>query len=151
MRFLVFIFIFGIVSCSSIEEPVFNKVENFKLKKLNRDIVGLTADLNCYNPNPIGVNLSSIDIDVEIDGLSIGKVNQLGMVEIKGKEEFIIPISIHFPLNEILKKEGLLQSALSVLLEEKANVKYQGTLYFDVAGITVSKAIDLEEEVPFKF
>ncbi len=151
MRALFFILLFGIISCSSYKEPEFKKVENFKLKKLNRDLVSLSADLIYFNANPIGVNLSSVDIDVSVDGISIGKVNQLKEIEITGNNDFTIPVAIQFPLNEIVKKEGLLKSALSVLLEEKATVHYKGYLYFDIAGVKISKSIDLEEEVPLKF
>lgn len=151
MRALFFIpLIFLLSSCSGPQSPVLKSIADVEVREMNFNNVTLDSELLYHNPNALGANVKSSDIAVSVNDIPVGNVKQLATVEIEGKSDFTVPVTISFPPKDILKKEGLLKSVLQVYANEKAIIKYLGTMTFTIGGIDFDVPIDHEEEVALK-
>ena len=152
MKKFIFLFlILAITSCTFTTEPDFLKLDDFKVITFNKNEVKLGTNAYFHNPNDVGCEVVSTDIDVFVNGLNVSKVNQVKSIHLESGNEFTIPISVNIPTNKIAKdKGGIFNGMLATLLNKNVAIQYKGTITLKKAGITFD--IDIEgEEVLKKF
>jgi len=98
----------------------------------------------------VGATVVRSETHVTVNGIAVGKVDQIEQIEVPGKGDFKVPVSISFPPKEIFKSKGLLRSAIQILSNEKAKVEYKGTMTFSVAGVEFELPVDHSEEIDIK-
>lgn len=124
-----------IVACSPPQEPEFRDVTNVNVKSFSTSSVTVTADAILYNPNKMSAILKEINVVVWIDGKEVGVVQQESNTEIKGLEEFAIPLELSFSPNKIF--DNVLSGMMGVLSNKKFTIEYKGYIKAKVAGITL--------------
>ena len=137
-------------ACSGLVEPEFQRMENVKVKTatLQGDLI-LTADAIFNNPNGIGVDLNTMDLDVYVDEVAVAKVVQDISMDMKANADFTLPLKVEIPMVKVFKdaKGGLLGKLLK---SRKAMVRMEGDINATFGGITATVPFDYEHEYELK-
>lgn len=145
------VFGFVISSCQITEEPEFLSIGESKIISLNKDIVEISSYAHFFNPNDIGCDIIATNIEVDINGIDVGDVNQAGAIELEANQNFAVPLSIKFPPSAFIKdKLGLLNIALGTITNKMIEVQYEGTVTLSKLGAEFEIEVEGEEEIPFK-
>ena len=141
----------SIVSCQVSKEPEFIRIGESRIVTLNKDAVKISSNAHFFNPNDIGCEIVATNIDVDINGISVGDVQQTGVIELEANQNFAIPLSINFPPSAFIKdKLGLISIALGSITNKMIEVQYSGTVTLSKLGIEFDVEVEGEEEIPFK-
>jgi LEA14-like dessication related protein len=107
----------------------------------------LDLDLVYFNPNRIGLMLDQVELDVFLNGKSLGNTHQRTQIHIPGKQEFTLPVSIN------LDMKNLLGNAVSSMMNEKVKLRTVGKVRVGKAGIYQWIPLDITNEMsmsPFR-
>ncbi len=132
-------------SCQQLnfDAPEFKTLKNVKVVSVSGDEVKLEGIGLMHNPNPIGLEISSVKFNVEINDKRAGTAVQTLDTKMPANSDFEFPVTYSFDPAEVLGDGGILGIGLQILTNRKIKVKYDGT--FDV-GIGKMKV-----EVPFDY
>jgi LEA14-like dessication related protein len=138
-------------SCSYDKSPDFVAIKDVKVKKLTAEEIIISANALYFNPNDIGCTLTNTDVEVLIDGLVVGHVNQTNNVELDAKSNFKIPLTISFPAKKVFQDTKKILGNLAGLLGTKdVEIQYKGVITIDVLGIAYSSDFDHSEKMALK-
>ena len=141
-----------LAGCAAPEKPEFIQMRNVMLSDVSQGMITLTSDAVYNNPNPFGGNMNRTDIKVSVNDMDIGTITQEDEIEIPANGEFVIPLTIRFPFDEVFNsnnEKSLIKGVLNALLDKKAKVHYEGKATFKLAGIEVPVPVSYDEEVTF--
>lgn len=168
MKFLLFIFLFGIITPTTaqfknlkiLKEKVSKEVEKAvkkEIKPLTLDykisnirynplksltIVGLDIDFYGHNPNRIGVSLDRIEFDLFIDGKHASTFYNEKNIRIPKEGDF------SFQEKADLKLNALGKAIFNAVVKKKAKYRIDGTYYLDTPwGEFPIKSILAEKEM----
>ncbi|WP_020530684.1 LEA type 2 family protein [Flexithrix dorotheae] len=127
-------------SCFNYEDPEFKYVKNIVLTKFDGDEIEIQADAVLYNPNKVAITLTEIDLAVEVNEIKVNRVHQLKKTKVKGKKDFVVPISISFPTEKLFS--NFLTAITYATSNKKVEVKYNGMIKFKTAGLTFKVPVD---------
>lgn len=152
MRVLSILCLFALLfsACDSVDYPEFREMKNVKFKSVSftgGPSVTLKADAIFFNPNPIGANVTEVDLDVYIDDKKVTHIRQDVRAEMKSNSEFTLPLDFNVPLKEVYKD---LKPSLGNLLKKRTvNYRMDGTLKVGLGSVEVAVPVDYagEEEV----
>lgn len=139
-----------LISCSAPTAPYFKEMSDIKVQNLSLKNVTLESKLIYHNPNLVGANVKRSSIDITVNDVAVGRVEQNENIEVSANSDFELPVIISFPPKDIFQSKGLLRSALQVLANEKADVVYKGTMTISVAGVEFDIPVNYEDEVTLK-
>lgn len=141
----LFLLVFILLSsCARPEqEPEFRRIDNLKVGKISGSSAVLTGDAVFYNPNEVKAKLKKIAIDVELEGKSIGTINQSFNTKIPALAEFTVPLEASFDISDV----GLLNGLLSIFGGKKVEVRYKGTIQVSMYGFPTTVPVDYTEEL----
>jgi len=122
-----------LVSCTTVKEPQFRRVENFRLKNFGLQEAVIAFNVAYYNPNNFGVTVKEAAADVYLDSVYLGKFSQDSVIGVKKNAEFSIPLSGSVSLQTVLSLDLQKLSQKEVLLRADGNVKV------GKAGIFITK------------
>lgn len=152
MRLLSILCLFTLLfsACDSVDYPEFRKMENVKFKSISFSggpSVTLKADAIFFNPNPVGANVTEVDLDVYINGKKVTNIRQDVRAEMKSNSEFTLPLDFKVPLKEVFN--DLKPSLGNLLKKRKIDYRMDGTLKVGVGSVEVAVPVDYagEEEV----
>ncbi|RED95568.1 LEA type 2 family protein [Marinoscillum furvescens] len=146
MRTILLIAIIGLLaaSCSRPDqEPDFRGIRHINVHKVKGTKAELTAEAHFYNPNDVRLKLKNIDVDIMLEGKTIGSIDQDLNMKIEKTSEFVVPLEATFNIGEI----GLLNGIISILGGKKVNVTYEGTITASVHGYRTKVPVYYEDEV----
>ncbi len=147
----LFFCLIGVLSCSAVQEPVFKKMKDLRVEEMSVNLITLTAVANYYNPNPVKCKLIGTDIGVFVDDKEIGRIQETNAVSIASNSDFDIPVKISFPPKKLLEGNGgLLSSVITAVLDKKVDVKYDGFITLDFAGVKIKVPVNYEEKILLK-
>lgn len=139
-----------LIGCSDNVAPTFKRIKNIKVKELNLRNITIESELVYSNPNRFGGNVMAFDIDVIVNDINVGKLKQIGQIEILAKQDFVLPSTISFPPKQVFKSDNFFKSALQVFANEKADVQYLGTMTINIAGLDFEIPVKHKEQIPLK-
>ncbi len=128
------------VSCAPREQIQFRDITNLKLSLSGPKVSG---DVLLYNPNRMAMKLKRADIEIRVDGKTVGTVNQESDMPIPAKSEFIVPVEMAISLKEL----GIFNTLGNLLGGRGISVGFTGTIRVAVHGITMTVPIDHTEQV----
>lgn len=111
-----------IFSCSKKLQPEFRNITDLKIDKVNGKEIILTGNAVIFNPAPIGHTIDSAEMEVELEGLNLGVVEQEIKTKLEPKSETILPITLKFDANK-LKGSGWVMKAIGIAASGKANIR----------------------------
>lgn len=124
--------------------PEFRTVENI-VPTYNAGDVNIKGDIIMFNPNSVGFDIVSADIDVFINQKEVSTITDLKAINVKNKSEFTLPLDITFPADKVYK--GFLSSALGLISSKSVTFKMEGDINFKVKGIPLNKKIEFSKEL----
>ena len=140
-RIFLFILAVGVLSCTTPKEPpVFKRVTNIKVSKVEGKKAFLNADAYFFNPNDVSMKLREVAVDVTIDGKNVGNINQSLKTEVPANADFKVPVGATFRLDDV----GTLNSLLGMLGGKKLKVHYTGFIKVTIHGVPLKVPVDYE-------
>ncbi len=138
--------LFLLTGCSGPKEPEFQRLENVRLKTLPfKGELQFTADAIMHNPNPIGVEITTLDLDVEMEHSHVADISQDVSAKMPPNGDFALPLEFYVPIKEVFKDwKGLLGGTLS---NQTVDVHVDGHCKVSVASATVKVPIKFSEHV----
>lgn len=134
-----------LVSCNlKPKAPEFRSVENI-VPSYDAGDVTIKGDIIMYNPNAVGFDIVSTDIDVFINQKDVYNITELKAINAKNKSEFTIPLDITFPAEKVYK--GFLSTGLGLISSKTVTFKLQGDINYEVKGIPFTKKVDFAKEL----
>ena len=128
------------VSCSKPKDFEYRDMRNMKLNSLGFNNSSVSFELVYYNPNGFGVDLKTVDSEVYIDSLYLGRFQLDTLMHIDRMSEFVLPAKIDINMANMLKNSArmLLQKEVTILA--KGTVKAgRGGLYKTVPFVYETK------------
>lgn len=148
-KLIYLLLIITLTNCTLTQEPDFIKLDNHKIITFNKNEVKLSTDAHFNNPNDVGCEVVSTDIEVFVNELSVSKVKQATSINLESGNDFYIPLTVSIPTNKIIKdKAGIFNGLLNTLFNKNLKVKYEGIITLKKAGIEFD--IDIEGEEVLK-
>ena len=134
------------------EEVVFMEIKNVKIKNATTDNMELIGDCVLFNPNPVGLDLTKAKFDIYIDGRKTAQINQNLGVEMPASGDFILPLTVKMSPKDFYgeKGDGLLNATLQILVNQKVNIKYNGSIKAGKGMINFEIPVVDSLEVPIK-
>ncbi len=145
IRILPLFLIVGLIACGKPERPKFVSIKSLEVKDFTEKKVTLAGEAVLHNPNKFAVTLKEIDVSVTVNDNAVGKVNQIGDMQIPGNAEFDVPLVIDFTPNEVY--DNLLTGIMSILSKGELEVHYVGVIRMKVAGVLFKVPVDHRDEV----
>ena len=143
------ILIITISSCTLTQEPDFINLDDFKIISLNKNEIKLSARAHFKNPNDVGCEVVSTDINVFANELLVSTFNQTKSIGLESDNKFYIPLAVSIPTKKIIKdKSGIFNGLLTTLFNKNFSIKYEGIVTLKKAGIEFD--IDIEGEEVLK-
>ena len=124
-------------SCRAPKELVYQNVENFRLKQ-NGLQSQVSMDIKMYNPNSYCMNLKNADVDVFINGKSLGKMQVDERCAVPRLDTFLMPVILNVDLKNVLP------NALQLLMNGDVNVKIAGTIKAGKHGVYKKVPVNYE-------
>lgn len=125
------------------EAPVFKRIDNVKVTKVTGSEAYLNANAYFYNPNDVKMKLKKVEVDVTVDGHSIGTINHKLSTKIPAKAEFKVPLDATFDMKQV----GFFKSVFSILGGKKLKVHYKGFIRVKIYGFPVKVPVDYKDDV----
>lgn len=122
-------------SCS-VTAPEFRRIESVKLQSAGKQGLLLQMDVVLFNPNKQSGTLEEIALDIMLNNRKMGTGKEVKKSEVKGKSEFILPLSVMFSPEGSF--QDMFQNILQVLTAQTAELRVQGTLLMQKAGHRIS-------------
>lgn len=89
-------------SCGKMEKPVFNYIDNFKIKKPGIKKSLVTFDVQCFNPNNSKARLKEADGEAWLDSNYVGHFYVDSTIAIPAKSNFAIPVKLDMDMKNML-------------------------------------------------
>lgn len=138
-----FALILAIMSCSSPKALEYRTFHNFSIQKLGFNNTTIKLDLEYYNPNNYGMQLRNSDLDIFIDGKLLGHSTFDTLINIPGRNTFILPIKFDVDMQNIYK------NAWSTMTGKEVLVKLTGKLKIGKANVFMSLPVNYESKETF--
>ena len=133
-----------LLGCSRPAIPSFERIESLKVERVAPVIWRISAEAVYNNPNPIGGQLISTDIEIFVDEQLIASVQQDKMVEVAKNSEFRIPIVFRLdPVDLVNNRDGILQSIIEQIGQNEIVIQYKGHV--------VVKMLSKELKIPMDY
>ena len=138
--------------CSRPQEPIFKGVENLRATSISTKRITLQAEAVYHNPNTLGGQVVSTDIQVIANDIPAATIEQDSEIDIPATSEFRIPLTCNISPKDIYENDrsGALGGLLNAVLRKKIDVVYKGKILVRIAGFRYTLPIELEEEVVLK-
>ena len=148
-NFTFLLLISAILACNAPQEPVFKRFANIKSTNISTKNITITADALFQNPNTLGGEVTATDIEVIVNDVPAGKINQDLAIPVPANAEFIVPLTATISPKDIYDKDrgGALGGIVNAVLKKKVDVHYKGTVKMKIAGFPYTLKVDYEEEV----
>ncbi|TAG13977.1 MAG: hypothetical protein EAZ13_09375 [Sphingobacteriia bacterium] len=119
----VLFLIFLVASCAKPKEFEYRDTRNIKLNSLGFNQSTLSFELVYFNPNNFGIDLKTVDSEVFIDSLYLGKFQLDTLMHIPKMSEFTLPSTIQLDMRNLMKNAAKLMFKKEVLIHAKGTVK----------------------------
>jgi LEA14-like dessication related protein len=124
--------------CKQPKIPEYQALENFNISKINLSQAVVSADLKYYNPNAYALSFKHADLDIAINGKSVGKTVLDTLINIPRLDTFYLPVKMD------LNMKQLFNNALSLLLNNEVSVKVTGTVKLGKSGLYFNMPVNYE-------
>ena len=151
-RILFFILsILIMASCTSIEEPTLERVEDVEVITMNKSKVEINASMILNNPNSFALDLDKADLVAKLDDVEIANIDQTYETEMPANSEFKMPVYINMDLDKLYNDNPLqaIAKGLEIMSDRQLDVTFQGTIKVGKGFAKVSVAVDQLETVNF--
>lgn len=134
-------------ACNSVEKPIFKEIKSLEITDLNPDYIRLKGVALYHNPNAISGQITSSLIDIAINDISIGQIEQDTEIEVPARNDFEIEFQFGFPLTDILQQEGLFGNIASLLIKPQLEFHFNGSTHCKFMNIPFEVPVDYVKSI----
>ena len=137
-----------ISSCAVNKKPIFIKVDDVKIVSASSDTIRLKAAAFFENPNRVGGTISTDEIQIIVNGVSIAAVS-LDEFKVPSRAVFSVPLTAVIPTKKVFQnnKNGILGGLINSLLKKSIKLRFKGNLKYKVFGFSNTYPIDKVQEI----
>ena len=137
-----------ISSCAVNKKPIFIKVDDVKIVSASSDTIRLKAAAFFENPNSVGGTISTDEIQIIVNGVSIATVS-LDEFKVPSRAVFSVPLTAVIPTKKVFQnnKNGILGGLINSLLKKSIKLRFKGNLKYKVFGFSNTYPIDKVQEI----
>ncbi|MGI9544210.1 MAG: hypothetical protein ACR2MX_13205, partial [Cyclobacteriaceae bacterium] len=117
---IVFLILLGFAACQKPKTPEFVTVKDVEVVSIDDREVVLEGIAIFNNPNAYKLLVKEVAVDVEVNEIAMGQVNQLEEFEVPAQANFEVPMVIAFSPKDVYK--DLFSGLLDVLSNKKMDV-----------------------------
>ena len=143
--FLCTILMVCAMSSCKVYAPVYKRIENFEVHKVDRDGFRVSGDIVFYNPNKFKFHLNEILMNVEIDGKHVATAGQLHELLINRDSEFSVPLDLIIKPDMTLSE--ILRNIVNLIKTKQVDVTIKGTVVVRALGIKIPITVKENEKV----
>jgi len=125
-------------SCD-VKEITIGDIEGISIVEMNKDYIDVDILIPIKNPNNFGFKITKADINLEMNGVSLGKISKFKKVKIPANSNDTQKFSVRVKMEDI-KQGGL--AFLGSLLSNKAGIDMKG--YIKARSFLITKKIDVD-------
>lgn len=142
MKRLVLLFTLSILLFTSckFKEVIVGDVKDVSISEMTKEYVAVDIFLPIKNPNNFSFKISKIDLDIALNGISLGKINKLEKVKVAANSNDTHKIKIKVKLKDISKGS---MAFLGAMLSNRAKLKLKGYVKAN-AFLVGSKKIEVD-------
>lgn len=123
-------------SCKAPQAPVFGRLENLEVGKVEMGQAVVTAAIKYYNPNNYPLTLKHAEAGFFIDNKLVGNSVLDTLLQIPKRDSFLLPVSVK------LNPRQILSNGLSAILLGEINISVRGFAKLGRNGIFIRLPID---------
>ena len=138
--YLILLFVLLGLGCSKPTQPELVRVKNLEVHEFTEDVVTLTGSAILFNPNKYSIAVKEIDINVKVNNQAVGKVKQIGEVNVPANAEFEVPLNVTFDPEDVY--DNLLSGIINYIMKGEFDVHYQGIIRIKVGGLVFKVPVD---------
>ena len=138
---LIFLTVF-LTSC--IKSVEIGKIEKVKVNKISMTGINLEIQIPIKNPNFFDLKLKEVDINLTVNDIELGTIENVSKVVIPAKSDEIITFPIDLKLDNVLSGAIALIAGLS---KKNANIKLDGTIKAKALFFTKTIKINKDQKV----
>jgi LEA14-like dessication related protein len=143
--FFCLIFFSVVLASCKVYPPVYKRVENFTMVRIDKEGFKVYGDVILYNPNKIPVKLKDVLMNIELNGKHMATAGQKVPVHIGAKKEFGVPLDLVIKPDMSLT-EGL-KSIFKIIATKEMDVTVSGVIVVQAMGMKLSIPIQQTEKV----
>ena len=138
-------------SCTSIEEPTLERVEDVEVLTLNKSRIEINANMILMNANSFALDLDKADLTATVDDVEIAEIDQTYETEMPANSEFKMPVYINMDLDKLYNDNPLqaIAKGIEIMSDRKLDIKFHGTIKVGKGMAKVTVDVDQLEQVSF--
>lgn len=133
--YILFLLLFFFSSCTSVEEPEFRRVDNFRVFNLGLEEIKVGFEMTHFNPNNFALTAKETEADIYLDSVFLGSFRQDSPVEVNRRREFTIVLTGTIPVATFLEMD------LNDIHKRQVLIQVKGSTKVGKAGIFVKRQI----------
>ena len=139
------ILLLAFLSSCKVYPPVYKRVDNFGIHKLDKDGFRLSGELVFYNPNKFRFRLNEILMNVEVEGKHIATAGQLKPVLINKVSEFNVPLDL--VIKPDMHWNDIVKGIMNILKNKQIDITLSGTVVVRAFGVKIPITIKENEKI----
>jgi LEA14-like dessication related protein len=136
-KLLIFFSLIFLISSCKYYDIQYKSVSNFKINKVDKKNVLLSADVVLFNPNKYNLKIKQSFLDFYLNDQHFAVLKLDNMVKIKKKTESIVYLPINVNLSD-----GFLQKFLILAVSKNINLRIAGYLKGSIFILSKKQKID---------
>lgn len=139
------------ISCTSIENPTLERIEDVDIISLSTTKIELNANMILNNPNVFALDLAEANLKAIVDDIELAHIQQTYDTEMEANKEFKMPVSINLAVNKLYQDNPLLalSKGMKIMSEKKITIRFVGNIRVGKGSAKVNVPIDQLEVVEF--
>lgn len=137
-------------ACEKPQDPQFKTVEDLQVVEFNDQEVVLEGKAVIHNPNAFSIEVIATKLDVKVNEVAVGQVEQNERTEVSGNSDFRVPLVVRFPPSKVFEDKGLFGGVVNAIFKKKVDVHYKGTITVSALGLPIDIPIEADKEVKLK-
>ncbi len=141
----------ALLGCDALQKPEVKDIRNIDVLKVTQDEMELTADLIVHNSNPIGLDLASAQLQILIDDIELGTMQQNLDVKMPPNADFSLPIQLKLDLTRLYKGDllGAIGKGLQMFSKRSIRLRFLGDIKAGKAKVKFKVPVDQTKEIKF--
>jgi len=136
IQYLLVLAILAMASCRPAKELQYLGIQNLSMEQGTPPKIAL--DIRLYNPNKYKLKLKNSDVEVFLNGTSVGKLRVEGQHQAPKLDTFMLPVNVD------MSPGVLLQSLMPIIMSGNVQIKLTGVIKGGRHGIYIKVPVNFE-------
>jgi len=144
-RLILFLLLITVFSSCKLDEIEVGKIESINIVSINQKELVVELNVPVNNQSKMSFKLKSINVNLMLNGVELGKVQERNKIKIKSKTNSVYPVLLQIKFREAVV--GLPKLIASIVAGRKMDLQTKGYIVFQKCFITKRFEIDEKNHV----